>query len=441
MNHFKSIVQLTVLFILLWMPANSQAQNGQLAHVTDKYDPYFKDMGVGFSVMVRKGQHTEVASLGAFDYDEHTTFNIGSGTKAFTAILILQEEEKGHLALTDSIGKYLSPIKNVDGSLSILTLLHHESGLGELVGAGYEKAFFTTHDSLYATNFLDQIPPGDTSKVGTFSYCNTNYILLGHILEKVTDQYYFDLLQDRIFTPCGMQNTYPYLHRQIPNLAHPTQGGKDVFDHLNHRFFAQYAFSAGSIASTLADMEKYYAHLFTQTTLLSPASLKKMLEVGESNYGLGIMKMELHGKTYYGHGGNNLGYAYRDYYNPETKEIVLLFVNSERVAFGKRLKDELIAYVHGEAQGPVFREDNVAHFQAFTGKYTLDDIGLEFELKVIEGELNLLIQGASLILLSSQDNVLFTAEFGVELEVQPTQPDVLLFRQGRMATTASKESL
>lgn len=59
-----------------------------------------------------------------------------------TVILLLQEEERGNLKLSDSIGTYLSTTKNVNGSLTIETLLRHRSGLGELVGRGLKPIFF-----------------------------------------------------------------------------------------------------------------------------------------------------------------------------------------------------------------------------------------------------------------------------------------------------------
>jgi len=205
-------LKLTLFFILCLISFDGYTQNLQLQ--LNKYNPYLKELNQGIGVLVTKNGKTTTANIGNYNFNEHTVFNIGSATKKMTAILILQEVEKGTLKLSDSIGTYLQPIKNVDNKLTIETLLRHRSGLGEIVGRNFEKEFYDKKDNFYNSNFLDKIPENNPKKIGKYSYCNTNYILLGHILEKVNDKTYFDLLQDRIFTPCNMLASYPYVSKR-----------------------------------------------------------------------------------------------------------------------------------------------------------------------------------------------------------------------------------
>ena len=66
-----------------------------------------------------------------------------------------------------------------------------------------------------------------------------------------------------------MENSYGYVSRNIPNLVHPTtMKGKDIYDKINYKYFADRVFAAGSIASTLTDMARFYEHLYERETLL-----------------------------------------------------------------------------------------------------------------------------------------------------------------------------
>jgi D-alanyl-D-alanine carboxypeptidase len=183
--------------------------------------------------------------MGGFDLEENRVFNIASATKTFTAILILQELEKENLQLTDSIGKFLTPIKNVPQCLTIENLLIHESGL--------EDVFYAENDSRYNAQLLQQTEEYNKEMFGKFDYCNTNYFLL----EKITDRSYFDLLDERIINPLELKNTHPYVSKSIPNLATPYHKVEDVTSYLDYRFFRKIVNAAGNIASTLSDMEKF----------------------------------------------------------------------------------------------------------------------------------------------------------------------------------------
>ncbi|KKM86098.1 hypothetical protein LCGC14_1282400, partial [marine sediment metagenome] len=83
--------------------------------------------------MIKKNGNFESASVGFENDATKKIFCIGSATKTFTAVLILQEMERGTLKLNDSIGKFLNPIKNIPSNLTVEQLLRHESGIGQTV--------------------------------------------------------------------------------------------------------------------------------------------------------------------------------------------------------------------------------------------------------------------------------------------------------------------
>ncbi|HEA30476.1 MAG TPA: class A beta-lactamase-related serine hydrolase, partial [Leeuwenhoekiella sp.] len=257
MNSFAHYLIQGLLIILLGYTA--QAQKHELQSVIKKYKPYYNAENTKMGVLIKKNGNFESASVGFENDATKKIFCIGSATKTFTAVLILQEMERGTLKLNDSIGKFLNPIKNIPSNLTVEQLLRHESGIGQTVGGPNVDGYSANNDVLLRQSVYENIEPQDTAKIGVHRYTNTNYILLGEILEKINDAPYDQLLKDRIFKICGMENTYPYVSKNIPHLMHPfTMEGKDIYNKINYKYFKDRVFAAGSIASTLRDMAQFY---------------------------------------------------------------------------------------------------------------------------------------------------------------------------------------
>ena len=351
----------------------------------------------------------------------------------------MQEVEKANINLNDTIGKFLNPIKNVDSSLTIQTLLAHESGLDEVIGRNIETILYAKSDSLYNDNLLNQVEKNNPEKIGKFNYCNTNYFLLGKILEKATDQSYFDLVRERIIFPLKMTNTYAYVHKNLPNLATPYHNGKDISEYLDYRYFANVAYAAGSIASTLADMEIFYTSLFETEKLLKKATLELMLTSGNKTYGLGIFKSEFEGEKYFGHGGNNIGYAFRNGYNPKTKNLYLMFSNTIAIPSRTSVTNDLLAYLDDKAIED-FKSVNIENFKKYTGTYLLKEANLELEI-VTEGSKMFIVvdaQGIKSELAQKSETSLSDKVVGVVLSKIDGNDNSLTFNQNGFVTTINR---
>lgn len=417
-------------FALVCLFSSAFGQSSGLNRILQKYHPYVEESKNGMAFLVRKGGQVETGSIGEYDFDENTVFNIGSNTKTMTAVLVLQEQEKGRLSISDSIGTYLDKIDNVDGSLSIEELLRHESGLGEVCGEHFMTYFYCADDSAYRTDFTDKIPAPQDSMRGKYEYCNTNYFLLGHILEKVTDRSYFDLLRERIFEPCGMRDSHPYVHTGIEHLATPTLHGKDVSEHLNHKFFSKYAFSAGSVASTLKDMYSFYDHLYIQGSLLSDQSFALMTDFGSGEYGMGMMTERIGGTDYIGHGGNNVGFAYRNYFDPATKNLCLIFGNDLYMPVEGLISKEIDDYLNQRPTFGQFDDNTTKVFKKHIGKYRLEKIDHELEIVKNEDRLFLNVQGMELALVSLNENCLIYPSYGIRMELMEDSKDLTFYQSG-----------
>ncbi|WP_299523271.1 serine hydrolase domain-containing protein [Winogradskyella sp.] len=434
----RSLKKAITLCLILLITGITYSQSNALNSLSEKYNAQLKQKQKGIGLLIKKNNTTETIALGDYNLTSEKVFSIGSATKTFTAVLVLQEMERGNLKLSDSIGAYLSPIENVEGSLTIESLLSHESGLDEVVEANILDVFFKKDDALYNQDFLKQIEPHKPEKVGTFQYCNTNYMLLGEILEKINDKHYFDLLRERIFIPLGLDNTHSYLHKNIKDLAIPTHRGKDVSNYIDHRFYGDIPNAAGSIASTLTDMEIFYSSLYETEKLLKKETLQLMLSSGNDLYGLGIFKLSHKDKTYYGHGGNTIGYAFSNAYDPDSKSMYLIFANAVSMPT-KSIENDLMGYLNNE---PIkdFEDVDIDSFKNYEGKYLLKEANLILKI-VIEDKKIFLVgeaQGVKSELSQKDENTLIDLETGVSLTKNNNDSESLTFSQQGFTTVIKR---
>ena len=141
----------------------------------------------------------------------HSAFHLASVSKTFTAMATLKLVQMGKLSLDDDLKKFFPgfPYDNI----TVKLLLSHRSGLPNYIYF-MEKLGWDTHK--YCSNedvlsYLIKYKPNPNSKPNThFTYCNTNYALLGLIIEKASGESYADFLQKEFFTPLHMDDTYVF---------------------------------------------------------------------------------------------------------------------------------------------------------------------------------------------------------------------------------------
>jgi CubicO group peptidase (beta-lactamase class C family) len=236
-----------------------------------------------------------------------TVFRLGSITKQFTAMAILQLYDKQMIQLDDFIDKYFQGTKN-GNKITITHLLTHTSGITESVDK--ELAF----------------TPGNQ-----ISYSNAGYNLLGKIIEKVSGMSYENYLQENIFRPLGMVNTgYEHPDNKIKDKA----AGYKINEYGIYTDIGESdvsgAFAAGALYSTLEDMYRWDQALYTEK-LVKASTLNKMfskavLNDGSTiNYGFGWMVGQWRGLKEVGHGGDITGFnSYIARYPDEQFTVIVL---------------------------------------------------------------------------------------------------------------------
>lgn len=217
-----------------------------------------------------------------------TKFRIGSLTKQFTAVLILKLEEEGKLRINDPVKKYIADAPAAWDRITIFHLLSHTSGLPDYTNLpDYPKlqTLPTTATGIIA-RFRDkplEFEPGEKWK-----YCNSGYVVLTAIIEKVTGVPYEKFLQDRILTPLGLKDTgYDSAARVIRHRAsgYLLDAGGQVE---NSKFIDMTVpQGAGALYSTTGDLLKWELALFGGR-VLQPRSFEKMTTPVKNNYGFGL---------------------------------------------------------------------------------------------------------------------------------------------------------
>ncbi|MFG6200113.1 serine hydrolase domain-containing protein [Nonomuraea sp. JJY05] len=253
---------------------------------------------------------------------------IASNTKMFTAVAVLQLVGEGKVDLDEPIETYLPKVvrgKGIDGRrITVRQLLQHTSGLPNYTR--WMPSIFKTRDVYRSPqDLLDMAFAHKASFApGTsWEYSNTNYVLAGLLIEKVTGRPVAEVITDRIIEPIGLRDTYwPGKKDRTIRGRHPQgygsekPGGK-LKDITN--LDPSWGWAAGQLIGTPSDLNRFMSALMGGK-LLKPEQLAAMKHTMKApgfpagwEYGLGLMKMPLScGGVIWGHGGDIDGYETRN---------------------------------------------------------------------------------------------------------------------------------
>ena len=241
-------------------------------------------------------------------------YSIGSISKQFTAAAILLLQEEGKLSLDDTVGKYIPGLTAGD-KVTIRQILSHTSGYQDYWPEDYVMT--TMLPAVSPQQILDTWAkkPLDFEPGAQWQYSNTNFVIAGQIVEKITGHPLMDFLTQRIFRPLGMTSVWNsdqtkltqadatayYRHALGPLRVAPKEG-------------RGWMFAAGELAMTAHDLALWDESLIARS-LLKPESYKQMFtEVKLNNgngthYGLGVEVMDRDGHRSIEHSGEVSGFV------------------------------------------------------------------------------------------------------------------------------------
>jgi D-alanyl-D-alanine carboxypeptidase len=272
---------------------------------------------------------------------------VGSTVKTFTATTIFLLQEEGKLNLNDKITNYLSPadIKDIENAneASIRQLMQHSSGIYNYIqnlkfqtGSLNDLIKVWSPDELlsYARGKKAYFAPGED-----VLYSNTNYILLGMIISSIEGKPFYEVFDEKIFIPLGLNSTQFAATDPVPDGI--IRGYVDFYSNLNVINASYYSgwdyFTAdGGLISNAYDLNIFLTSLFAGD-IISQSSLNEMLTWQKPKdedpnffpifYGLGIFKMETQWGDAYFHSGDAIGYYACMTYFPDRETTICWAVN------------------------------------------------------------------------------------------------------------------
>lgn len=276
--------------------------------------------------------------------DTSRLFSQASVTKMFTSAMILQLVDEGELSLDDPIGQYLPALPHVNGAIKIRRLLNHRSGIHDFIAGNNATAqsWFSAPLAIWdpedAITAFIQAPI--FSENAAFSYSNTNYVLLGMIIENVTGTTFAEALHNRFLEPYGLTRTFFPPQDVVPG---PLATGwtsfttPNVFNTDAAPIYCPSSlsmiFTAGAMFSLPADVARFTRLLYSGEILSDSMLniLKTCTNVnfgdGCNGYGHGSMRYNFFGKTYFGHAGDFSGVTQLSIHQAEDDITLTLSIN------------------------------------------------------------------------------------------------------------------
>ncbi len=337
-NTFVSIL---LYFFVLNCTGQSRSSKS-IAKALNKYiEQDYRRVAPGCAVLVAKGSEIIYEqSFGTANIElevpmqKDMVFRIGSLTKQYTAVAILREVEKGKISLGDGVQKFLKIKAEKWNKITIESLLTHTSGI-----IGYDALDFHIPDAIRIDfppkQFIDSLAqlPLNFSPGSKFEYSNSNYLLLGCILENIAGISYQQYLRENIFSPAGLMHTYYDSSSAI--IPKRVSGySKEASTLKNAEFIStQQAFSAGALLANAEDLFKWHQALMSfklvSKKMLDRAFTPFKLANGQmSDYGYGWFIREVNGIKSIGHRGAIDGFRSTESYYPNEDIFIAALFNS-----------------------------------------------------------------------------------------------------------------
>ena len=306
--------------------------------------------------------------------DGNTKFRVGSITKTFTATMIMQLIEEGKLTLETPLSKFFPKVKNSD-KITIQHLLQHKSGIFNYSSESKFFKYYTKEQS--RQKMLKRIYRFDpVFAPGTkWMYSNSNYLLLGYIIEDITQSTYPEQVESRIIKKINLENTaYGGKTNSSNNEAYSYHSYNGQW-HRSPEWHESSLHAAGAIISTTQDISEFMTALASEK-LVSNDSFGSM--VGK---GLGLAQMLYYQKIGFGHSGYVDSTISQSFYLPKEKLSLVISSNRLNIPMQDILLAALDTYHDIPIDIPSFNSQPIklskSKLKKFRGTYQSDPFGGE----------------------------------------------------------------
>lgn len=379
----KLIILLVLSLLLLSCnEENSRLESTNLQSKIDSYlQAHIKNNKFNGSILIAKADTILFNKSFAYANKEYRILNsdstkylIGSITKPFTAAAILNLEKDGKIDLNDKLSKYFPDFPKSD-SVTIYQLLTHTSGITDYHYFSDWKADSKRDLTPYYTmDRVKEMPyifnPGEK-----FSYTNTGYILLGLIIEKITNQTFSKYIKSSILDKLNLNNSgvidnYSIINN-LANGYNTTYKESHKADYLNY----YQPFSSGNMYSTVQDLWNFSQAIFANK-LFNKEKTDELLNNNKGQYGYGWGIRDFDGIKAYGHWGGMNGYIGAVSYIPGSNYYIIFLTNDDNTPKAKITSDIVKILYDKEIEMP--KEVKLVDlskydFDKFEGRYLIKE--------------------------------------------------------------------
>jgi D-alanyl-D-alanine carboxypeptidase len=355
-------------------------------YLSSRFDPNAPGAAV---IVVKDGKVVFRKGYGLADLElkvpvrPEMVFRLASVTKQFTAVAVLMLAEQGKLSLSDEIQRFIPDYPRGKAPITIERMLNHTSGI-----PGFSDEYLSKRDMraeitpAQMLEIIKQQPP-EFEAGSKWAYSDGAYELLGIVIEKASGMSYADFVEQRMFKPLGMANSfYDRTERIITGRAKGY--AQTPTGYLNAAYISMsLPYAAGSLASTVDDLALWDAAIADSDKLIGAESRRRMQMPGmlangsapEVPYGLGVSLSPRRGEARVGHNGQINGFMTAVLRMPKDHVYVAVLGNVENMKIIPELMAERVGAI---AAGKPYLEEPAlvvpeAVLESYVGAYRIDD--------------------------------------------------------------------
>lgn len=345
---------LSLLLVISSTGLRSQSSNAELQALHDTLSQLAASQQFIGAVAIRKGDklvfnevYPKPPAFVTPYFNTKTQFRIGSISKIFTATLIMQQIEEGQLSLSTRLSSFFPQFPAAD-TITINHLLTHSSGLHNFTNDLLYLSYIDSSMNRASMLAIMADPPLDFAPGSKHEYSNTNYVLLGYLLEEITGKPYAQLLEERIVQPLGLKRTaYGDAIEVYKNEAVSWVWQSDGWTAPGiPTTNMSIPHGAGGVVSTAAELTAFLRALWKEE-LISSASIQTMCTL-EEGYGKGLFRFPYGSdKEAWGHNGGIDAFLNQASYFPEEEVAIAFTLNGSQLGLNQ-LALIILSYVFNE---------------------------------------------------------------------------------------------
>lgn len=428
-----------VLFLVVTLNYTAKSQNLNTA----KLDSFFSALtahnkNMGSLAISSNGIVVYQKAVGYSQFSENTKtpatiktkYRIGSISKMFTAVMVFQLIEEAKLSLTTTLATWYPQLPNA-AKITISEMLDHRSGLHNFTNDTLYSSYETKPQSEDAMISIMEKQKPDFEPDTKADYSNTNFVLLGYIVEKITGKPYNEELKKRIASKIGLTDTY-YGGKTNPanneTYSYSYQGQWNQEPETDMSIPG----GAGAIVSTPTDLVKFIEALFGGK-LISQNSLNQMTTMRD-NYGMAMFEMPFDEKKSYAHSGAIDSFSSMLAYFPEEKLAISYISNGVVYSTDDVINAALSIYFNKPFSIPEFKTITlkITDLDKYLGNYKSTQMPLK--ITVIKNNTTLIAHATGhrpMALEAVGDDKFSDAQAALTIQFDPGIGEFTVFQDGK----------